>query len=258
MLLLPTARVFRGALLPLALITAGLAALPSAAQAAEYKVYSPYVVLGESEIEARTYFNQDDLNAVDGTGALKLAYGHAFTDFWATEIYAEVEHEEGETEIEAIEWENRFQLTPQGKYWADVGLLAEAEFATESGHPHELKFGPLIEKSFGRMVATVNLYVEREIGPNAEDETELGYAARLRYRLNPQFEPSLEIYGSPGEVGEFAPKGQQRHQIGPGFYGQVHLSGARKIKYSAAVLYGITDTGSPNWTYVVRFEYEFF
>lgn len=252
------ARALRRVTISLAVTFTGLALLPSTAQAAEYKIYSPYVVLGENELEARAYYNQDDLNAVDGTGAYKFAFGHAFTDFWATEIYAELEHESGETEFEAVEWENRFQLTPQGKYWADFGLLAEAEFATESGHPHELKFGPVIEKAFGRTVATVNLFVEREFGPHAEDETELAYAARIRYRLDPRFEPSLEIYGSPGDISGFEPGDEQRHQIGPGFYGQTHLAGSQKIKYSAAALYGITDAGSPNWTFVVRLEYEFY
>lgn len=252
------APAIRGATVALALIAATLLSLAPAAQAAEYKIYSPYVVLGENELEARAYVNQDDNDEVDGSGAYKFAFGHAFTDYWASEIYGEFEHEDGETEFESVEWENRFQLTPQGKYWADFGLLAEAEFATESNHPHELKVGPMIEKSFGTTVATVNLFLEREFGPNSDNETEFGYAARLRWRLDPRFEPSIEIYGSPGDIGEFAPRGEQRHQIGPGFYGQMPLGDGQKLKYSAAVLRGLTDTGSPNWTAVVRFEYEFY
>ncbi|MDN5938802.1 MAG: hypothetical protein L0H83_09075, partial [Salinisphaera sp.] len=225
----------------LALAVISLTWLPAGAYATTYKVYSPTVEYGETEIEARAYVNQDNDEEVDNSGAFKIAYGHAFTDFWMSEVYAEVEHEENTTTLEAIEWENLFQLTPRGKYWADFGLLAELELATRSGHPHAFKIGPLIEKSFGRAVATVNLFLEREFGPNRSDETEFSYAARLRWRLDPQFEPAIEIYGAPGAVDDFATSDEQRHQIGPGFYGETNLGGAQKLQYSSAVLYGITD-----------------
>lgn len=243
----------------IALLTGSLA-MPHVAQAASYQIYSPYVEYGENEIEARGYINQDDDRAVDGTGKLKLSIGRGLTQFWASELYfAKFEREaSGNTHLEAVEWENRFQLTPQGKYWADLGLLVETEFATQAGHSHEFKVGPLMAKSFGRTVATVNLFLEREFGPHAGSDTEFSYAANLRYRLNPHFEPAIEIYGSPGDIGEFAPKGEQRHQIGPGFYGQFRLAGPGKIKYSAAALHGITSAGSPDWTFVLRLEYEFF
>lgn len=241
-------------------VLAGLAAAPRAATAGEYKVYSPHVEQGETEIESRSSYNIDDSDKVDGSRAYKLAVGHAFTNFWASEVYGVFKHGGGggDTKLEAVEWENIFQLTPQGKYWADFGVRAEGEFPTRDGNPYEFQIGPLVEKAFGRTVATVNLYVERQFGSNAVHDTEFGYSARLRYRLNSFFEPALEAYGSPGYIENFAPSNKQRHQIGPGFYGQAHLgNGGQKIKYSAAALRGITDAGSPDWTLVTRFEYEF-
>jgi hypothetical protein len=253
-------RLSRSAGILLVLMPAAWALLSPAAHAG-YQIYSPHVEFGETEFEARGYYNRDDSPLVDGTGAFKFSVGHSFTRFWASEFYlAEFEREpSGNTHLEAVEWENRFQLTPRGKYWADFGLLVEGEFATEGGHPNEFKIGPLIEKSFGRTVVTANLFLEREFGSHADDETEFGYAARIRYRLNRHFEPAIEAYGSPGDLGSFLPKGRQRHQIGPGFYGEMFVGkGDKKIKYSAAALYGITDAGSPNWTFVVRLEYEFY
>lgn len=248
-------------LAPLLLAT-GTFALPQVAHAAGYQIYSPYVEFGENEIEARSYVNQDGNPAIDGTGALKISIGRGMTQFWATEFYfAKLERDaSGNTHPDAIEWENRFQLTPQGKYWADFGLLVETEVPAQASHPYEFKVGPLIAKSFGRTVATVNLFFEREFGPHADSETEFSYAANLRYRLNPHFEPAIEVYGSPGDIGEFEPKAEQRHQIGPGFYGEFRLAdnSPSKIKYSAAALHGITGTGSPDWTFVLRLEYEFF
>ena len=40
----------------------GLAVDAQTVAAAEYKVYSPYVEKGETEIEARSYYNIDDNN----------------------------------------------------------------------------------------------------------------------------------------------------------------------------------------------------
>ncbi|HET7306617.1 MAG TPA: hypothetical protein VFK24_02220, partial [Gammaproteobacteria bacterium] len=54
----------------LVLLTAGAALVPQAAYAG-YNIYSPHVELGETEIEARGYFNQDNLPGVDGTGSFK-------------------------------------------------------------------------------------------------------------------------------------------------------------------------------------------
>lgn len=240
-------------------LLAGLPAVPQTAAAAEYKVYSPHVEQGETEIEARSYYNIDDNSQVDGARAYKLSVGHAFTNFWASEVYANFGRPgDGSTQLEAVEWENIFQLTPQGKYWADFGLRAEGEFPTQNGNPYELKIGPLIEKAFGRTVATVNLFAERQFGSNASNDTEFGYAARVRYRLNSFFEPALEAYGSPGFIEDIAPGDEQRHQIGPGFYGEKHLGmSGQAIKYSAAALRGITNAGSPDWTLIARFEYEF-
>lgn len=240
------------------LLLASLACLPSLAQAATYKVYSPRVVYGETELEARAFLNQDEFDAVDRTGALKLAYGYAFTKNWKTEVYGEIEYNDGVAEFEALEWENILQLTPQGKYWVDLGLLAELEVAVEADHPHGLKVGPIIEKSFGKTVATVNLTLEREFGPNHSEVTDFAYAARLRWRMGPGFEPAIEAYGSRGILDGFKLDQVQRHQAGPAFYGQLDLGNASKIVYSAAALRGLTDSDSPDWTYVLRFEYEYF
>lgn len=246
----------RAALIAQALTTIGLIALPSAAYAG-HKIYSPDVEQGETELEFRGHNNQDNDNAVDGTGEYLFGVGHGFTPFWFSELYAVFEYEHGDHDIEAVEWENIFQLTQTGKYWADFGLLTELEFSVQ-GSAHEFKIGPLIEKSFGRWVATVNLFLAHEFGQSSGDETELEYSARLLYELNEYFEPAIEIYGSPGPIGDFESGDEQKHQIGPAFYGEIPLGNDDgEIEYSGAALAGITDKGSPDWTFVLRTEYAF-
>jgi hypothetical protein len=251
-------RLFRVRLIPFALLASSWGALPQIAHAG-YSIHSPHVELGENALEAQAYYNQDNNAAVDGSGEYKFSFEHGFTTFWVSEIEAKFAYANGSgSELKALEWENKFQLTPQGKYWADFGLLAEAEFSVQ-GDAHEFEFGPLIGKSFGRTEVTVNLFLEREFGPDAGAETEFSYRARLRYRLSPHFEPAIEAYGSPGDIGNFEPGDEQRHQLGPAFYGQAPLGGSgQKIEYSAAALAGLTGAGSPDWTFVLRTEYDFF
>jgi hypothetical protein len=235
-----------------------LNSFPETTYAADYKVYSPHVELYESELEYRGFDTLDSNPAKNGVQAHRFSISHAFTDFWSTEVYGVFAKAAGDSlDAETIEWENKFQLTPQGKYWADFGLLAEAEFPIEDEEAYEFKIGPLIEKQFGRSVATVNLSVERQFGKHRETGTIFSYAARWRYRLMPMFEPAVELYGEPGAVGSFGPTDLQRHQLGPAAYGKVRFGGRNALKYSAAVLRGLTS-GSPDWTFVARLEYEFY
>jgi len=231
--------------------------MPRDAEAAPFKVYSPNVVKGENEIEYRGFRDFDDDSSRDGAEKHKLGVGRGFTDFWFSEIYSVYEREPGGSyEHEAIEWENRFQLTEQGKYWADFGLLVEYE-ATPHGNPDELVIAPIIEKTVDRWVGTVNLFFEREVGSGRSSDTTFAYAARLKYLLHPRFEPAIEAFGEPGHLNHFGSFNGQEHWAGPAVYGAVGLGGTHKLVYSAAYLFGETSVSSDNRA-ILRLEYEFF
>ncbi|WP_111748518.1 hypothetical protein [Salinisphaera orenii] len=224
-----------------------------------YKVYSPSVTKGETEIEAREFYLSDDDNAVDETHSGRFAIAHAFTSYWATELYGVYESEPGEdTEYEA-EWENRFQLTPTGKYWLDLGALVEIERGelSESDQPYSVQYGLLFEKQIQDWVATLNLSLENEVGSNASDDTNFLYRGRVRYRLNEYFQPDVEFYSAPGPVSDLRTSSEQQTQVGPGFSGETSLGSGSSLSYSTALLFG-ANSSSPDVTPVVRLEYEFF
>lgn len=229
------------------------------AHANEYKVYSPYVVPGENEVEARTYYQQDHRNPeVDQTQVDKLSIGRGITSYWDSEVYAEFQGAGHHSlQFDSVEWENRFQLTPQNKYWADFGLLAEAEFPVRSGDPNNIRIGPLLQKQFGRLVGTADLFWDRQYGPHAAGGTDFSYAARLKWLLTPRFEPAVEFYGNTGEFTDSAPLNRQRHEAGPALYGNLPLGAGTGLRYSAAVLFGATPAAADT-TLVARLEYEFF
>lgn len=230
---------------------------PLQAHAVEYKIYSPLVVRGETEVELRAFYSGDNSAALDGEQGYRLAVGHAFTDYWASEVYAVLGAGPGQSVgMQGVEWENRFQLTPQGKYWMDSGLMTELSLPSRSGEPGEFALVPLFEKQYGRILTTVNPFLEWQFGSNAESGTTFGYRGRIEYLFHPAFSPALEFHGEPGIFGKFGATADQRHQVGPAFYGVNRFNGRRAFLYSAAVLFGLTR-GSPDTTLTTRLEYEF-
>ncbi|AOV17680.1 hypothetical protein BJI67_11975 [Acidihalobacter aeolianus] len=226
------------------------------AYAADYKVYSPTVVKGETELEMRA-FNSWGAGPLSGARqAVKFAAGHTFTHWWATEVYAEAEKEPSESlKLEDFEWENRFQLTPQGKYWADVGLINENEIPRYANDPYRISIGPSLAKDFGRISARLNLLVAHEYGTHARHGIELDYRARIQYRWRRELSPIVEAYGEP--VGWTGLYGPSRQQLGMGLVGQFTTEPGKDLRYGLVALYG-TTTAASRETLVARLEYEFF
>jgi high-affinity iron transporter len=224
---------------------------PDAAHASK-KVYAPYVEKGEVELEWRGGYKIDDESDVNGSWKQKLALGYGVTDYWFTEVYGEVEHDgasDGNTELTAIEWENKFQLTQPGEYFVDLGALVEYVHFLEDDGADKLEGKLLIAKDTGNFTHLANLVVEREVGDNSEDETEYGAAWSTRYRYSPKFEPGIEIYSDFGDFdNDFD---EQGHQIGPVAYGQL----TEHVAYDAGVLFGVSDA-APDAELKAIIEYE--
>lgn len=230
--------------------------LSVAARAGDYQVYSPNVVKGEKELEFRG-FNSWGTHAGGGADrAARFAFSYSPTDFWATELYVNAEREPGESlKVEEYEWENRFQLTPQGKYWADVGLLSEMEIPRFSHDPYEWKLGPTFAKDFGRFTTQLNLLVARQFGHNPAPGVALSYRARLQYRYDRRISPLIEAYGQP--AGTLSAPNQPRQQIGGGLTGVLVLGHGDNLRYSGVLLFGANHRAADT-TAVARLEYEFF
>lgn len=222
-----------------------------------FKVYSPIVESGATEIEYRGFRDFDHREDVNRSQTHKLAIGHGYSNWW-TELYVEFEKEGIEAlKLESFEWENQFQLAPQGEYWMDTGILIEYEHPAHHGDPGKLVIAPLLEKEVGtNLVATLNLRFEHEIGSNAAPGNVFSYVARLKYTLNPLFDPALEFFGEPGRINHFPATSEQTHWVGPAFYGKKKLGDDHTLVYSAALLFGMTSA-APDKRAVLRLEYEF-
>lgn len=205
------------------------------------KVYDPYVSPGEVEVEARGVHKFDD----EDEHKVKLGVGYGVTSFWFVEGYAIFEQESGENaDIEDLELENKFQLTEQGQYWIDIGLLTELEKKLEED-VWEFKTGPLFRKQIKNWVATGNFLLEKKFGSdNTEGRVELLGAAQLKYRLSPYLEPAVEYYAE-----------RETHAIGPVLLGK-NLVGSTPVKWELGILKGLNDeTSDINFRWLIEMEF---
>ncbi len=221
------------------------------AQADDFIVYSPYVTATQNEIELRGYHMNDGRSDIGGTRAAELSLSHAVNDWWKPELYlARYEKEPGAGGgLLGYEFENTFQLTPPGEYWADFGFLASYEHNTHADSRDAVEFGPLIEKRVGHFAHTVNLIWEKQIGAGASGKYEFRYSYSGTYEVSTAFRPGIEAYGRPGD---------RAYQAGPIVTGEWNLPGTTsEIEYRVGVVFGLNPAG-PRQTWLAQLEYEFF
>ena len=235
---------------------AGLAALATAPPGhAVDTIYSPNIEQGEIALELRGYADFDAARVRDGGQQHKLEVEYAPLAFWKTEAFvAWASDPGGPLRATELAWENIFQLTPQGAYWADLGTLVEYAHALPRGNDDTLELALLGEKAIGRTVLTANLRAERALTGRAR--TELEYAARWRWRWREALEPGLELHGGLGQWREFGSLRDHAQQAGPAFFGRVRTGERAKLQYEGALLCGLTHE-SPDLTARLQLEYEF-
>lgn len=223
-------------------------------------VRTPGVEYGEREIDFK-YGTEKMKDSAGGerTSVGSLGFGYGVTPWWFTELYAKYKKEGAEkTRYDAWEWENKFQLTETGKYWADIGLITEIEFPRDRNEGYELMIGPLFQFDTGPVRWNANLGFERVVRAKDDEShaTEMNYQLQAAYRLPNGMDVGMQAFGELGKWNDWEPKNEQEHRIGPAIFGKVKLGGREQIKYNAAYLFGLTDA-TPRSTFRVQVEYEF-
>lgn len=200
---------------------------------------------------------QDSDPAKDGIYKQITEFEISPTSFWHTAIVGELEKEPpGSLHYNATGWENIFQLTPQGKYWADLGFYAEYEWGQKGGAADKVEWKILAQKNIGRMSFIFNPIFETQVGGNRSGGVEFRYAAQAKWRYMPQFEPAIEMYGTLGDIGRFGPWRDQSHQIGPVILGKFNMADIGALKYELGYLFGVTGPGSPSGAFKFSLEWE--
>ena len=207
------------------------------------RVYHPYVEQSERELEYGF-----TLRDIKGENELlnHAGIGYAWNYNIFTELYLLTESitHEGE-KVRGYEIEVKWQITEQGEYWADWGLLLEAGTARDISS-HEIAVGVLWEKEISnRWVAAANVIAEYEYGRDITDEFETALRAQLRYRYSAAIEPAFEFYLD-----------DQDWAAGPALMGTVKLSGRKQMRWELGLLFGL-DQATPESSLRGGIEFEF-
>ena len=147
-------------------------------------------------------------------------------------------------DIEAYELEAKWQLTEQGEFWADWGLLFELEKEANED-VWEFATAVLMEKESGKWSGTANFYVLNEWGSDTKNELNARLNLQARYRYSRTFEPAIEFYS-----------GKNTRALGPAFLGQVKMGNKQLLSWEIGVMFGL-DHKSPNRTLRFLLEFEF-
>lgn len=223
------------------------------ANADDLKIRSPIIDFHELEFENNFVIGSSK------TTVHELEYG--FTQWLKLGVEAETAADPGQGfHYDATAVEGFLQLTPQGKYWADLGFFAEFENPVRRGDARNLTIGPLIQKQvplFGLdTLHSINLLFTKDLGEGSVGPLSMLVAAQSRALLNPHFELGVEYYGS-FTLGAHGP--EPEHRAGPAFAGfvgfrELGINTPGGIRYDAAYLRGLNSAAEPN---AVRFRVEF-
>jgi len=219
-------------------------------------VYSPIVEEGEREIDTK-FGTQTPRNGEDArqSGA-SIGFGYGVTSWWFTEIYGKAQWEGNNSSFDAIEWENKFQLTETGKYPVDIGFLLELERPQNRNEGYEAKYGFLFQSEWRKWQANLNVLMQGHYTGTENQGTYFGYQGQVKYRLQPEFELGAQLYSWLGKVNSWNTDQQQQSSAGPAIFGKTKLGNKQALVYNAAYLWG-TTTASPKNTIRMQVEYEF-
>ena len=239
---------------PLLVAGALFSPLHALAEPADY-VYTPAVEYGEKEIDfkAGSARKGDDPRE----SAASIGYGYGAREWWFTEFYLKYKRENNQgTQADAVEWENKFQLTETGKYPVDVGFIVEIERPRDHAEGWEVRSGPLFQTDFGKIQLNANALFKRNYQAEGLSETQFLYQWQAKYRWRPQFEFGLQGFDEVGKWDQWATEGERSHRAGPAVFGMLPLGGRQKIRYNAAWLLGASPT-APDHTFRMQVEYEY-
>lgn len=239
---------------PLAAAGVLLTSLYAHAGPADY-IYMPAVSYGEKEIDFKAGSARQGANPRES--AASIGYGYGVRPWWFTEFYVKSTRDNnGSAKYDAVEWENKFQLTDTGKYPVDVGLIVEVERAGNHNEGWELKWGPLFQSEIGKVQLNGNVLLESHYRSAASNQTQLLYQWQAKYRWLPQFEFGLQGFGEFTRWNHWPSAQNRTDRVGPAVFGKLPLGERRAIRYNAAWLVG-TAKASPDHTFRLQVEYEF-
>lgn len=208
------------------------------------KVYLPYVNPLEKEVEYWSLLEHDNPEYGTDVAHHSVGFGSAVASSWFAEMVVTYIDEPG-FEVENYELEVRHQLTEQGEFDSDWGVMMELE-KLDGEDGWEMALGLLNTREWQRWQFTTNLFLIQEWGEDVNDELETALSFQSRYRLQPSLEPGIELF-----------LGEDTRALGPMVTGLWRLSGADSLRWQVSLLFGSGDTTADE-NLKFELDYEFY
>lgn len=210
------------------------------------KVYHPYVDPLEWEAEWRMiHQNKDPVTGNSRAQLHRLGLGRAVSESVFAELYLiGARSADDKLDLYAYEAEVLWQMSEQGEFFVDYGLLFELEKEHQE-EAWEAATTVLLEKEFGSFSATANVGLIYEWGNDIRDEWETSLALQGRYRYSPRLEPALELYS-----------GENTRGLGPTVMGMEKLAPMKALRWELGIIFGL-DSETADYTLRAQLEYEF-
>lgn len=239
------------------LASSGFAATVPVLASDKLMVEYPTVNPGEAEIGMRVLSLSDHNPALNNSQTRKLGAGYGFSDIWFSELNAEYEKPPDSTsaQVQFYEWENLFQLTRAGRYWADWAVTVEYSYATDPEEQDAVKLMPIMQTRFTDTMLTLNFGFERNPSENGTNHWQLSYGWQYLWLSKPELRFALEGYGQVGDYNSWLPSSQQTHQIGPALVGKLRTGEDTGLGYRVGVFWGLTQS-TPDRAFMASLEYE--
>lgn len=229
------------------LLCAGILVFAPVDAHATKTVTSPYVTKGKATVEWRGGYEFDE--DADNTWRTRNQFAYGFTDFYELKISGDTRNR-GDTEFTDVDFENKFQLTPKGQYFVDVGLrldLTRSLNGGADGAGGKLLFG----KKTGEFSHLLNLEAGREIGGESNNnDWVFGASYAIAHPLTDQLSLGAEWYSDFKDFNNSY--SEQDHRVGPVLYGTAFGS----VKYQAGILAGVSEA-APDVTLKTTINYSF-
>lgn len=218
--------------------------IPFSASAEIDKIYHPYVEAYKSEFEYRTLYKNDDGTVRDGFQIHRLSFEHSMTERFSMEAAAIGKNRPTQSfSIDSYELEGKLQLTEQGEFWSDWGLLFELKHDTEQKRV-ETGVGVLWEKEWNKWIGAMNFFTKYEFGSGVENEFEPAFQSQVKYRWSRYFEPAVELYMD-----------EEARGIGPVFLGSKKI-GVNKVNWELGFIFGFNNkTADQNLRFLIDYEF---
>jgi hypothetical protein len=224
----------------------------NAAQADDYKVYSPIVEQGEFSLEANMNYSVDGRTPFNGYLSQVDGFEYGMTNWWKTELAAEIEEDTNTSmRVTHLKWENIIVPFRPGENWVDLGFYGEVEKALRAGDPDNVEGKLLLSKKWGQFTNTLDLIAGHNFGSHPQPGMDLGFSWQTLYNINDHLQPGFEYYSDIGKLNHIEEFSDQDNVAGPVLKGKWG-----EVGFDAGLLEGLPKSAHET-TLKLNLEFEF-